>query len=110
MKPEWVMMAPLVAVRNLMEKTGENIETYDLIELNEAFSAQGCALTNELKINPEKLNVNGGAVALGHPLGCTGAKLTATALHELKRRNGKYATVTMCIGTGLGAARIFEAV
>ena len=83
----------------------------NVIELNEAFAAQSLSVCKNLGLDPtdERLNANGGAVALGHPLGCTGAKLTTTALHELKRRGGKYALVTMCIGTGMGAAGIFEA-
>ena len=84
----------------------------DVIELNEAFAAQSLSVIKRLRLDPEddRLNPNGGAVALGHPLGCTGAKLTATALHELRRRKGRHAMVTMCIGTGMGAAGIFEAV
>jgi acetyl-CoA acyltransferase len=83
----------------------------DVIELNEAFAAQSLAVLKGLGLSPDdiRLNANGGAIALGHPLGCTGAKLTATALHELARRNGRYALVTMCVGTGMGAAGIFEA-
>jgi len=76
--------------------------------LNEAFAAQGLSVMKVLEMNPAKVNVNGGAVALGHPLGCTGAKLTATLLQELKRRNGRYGLVTMCVGGGMGAAGIFE--
>ena len=83
-------------------------EQLDLIELNEAFAAQSLAVINDLGLNPDIVNVNGGAIALGHPLGCTGAKLTATLLHELKRRQGKYGMVSMCIGGGMGAAGIFE--
>ena len=80
----------------------------DLIELNEAFASQSIAVQRELDINPEILNVNGGAIALGHPLGCTGAKLSVQIFNELKRRNKKYGMVTMCVGTGQGAAGIFE--
>jgi acetyl-CoA acyltransferase len=79
-----------------------------LIELNEAFAAQSLAVMRELGIDPEKVNVNGGAIALGHPLGCTGAKLTATLLNEMRRRNVRYGMVTMCVGGGMGAAGIFE--
>ena len=79
-----------------------------MIELNEAFATQSIAVIRELDINPEKVNVNGGAIALGHPLGATGAKLTVQILQELKRRNARYGMVTMCIGTGQGAAGIFE--
>ena len=80
----------------------------DLVELNEAFAAQVLACLRELPIDPAKLNVNGGAIALGHPLGCTGAKLTTSLLYELKRRQGRYGLVTMCVGGGMGAAGIFE--
>jgi acetyl-CoA acyltransferase len=76
--------------------------------LNEAFAAQALSVVKELGINQDKLNVNGGAVAMGHPLGCTGARLTATILHEMKRRNARYGLVTMCVGGGMGAAGIFE--
>ncbi|MBT6151078.1 MAG: acetyl-CoA C-acyltransferase, partial [Chloroflexi bacterium] len=80
----------------------------DLIELNEAFAAQSVAVVNELGLDIEKVNVNGGAIALGHPLGCTGAKLTTQLIHEMGRRDSKYGMVTMCIGGGMGAAGIFE--
>ncbi|MEK6568935.1 MAG: acetyl-CoA C-acyltransferase, partial [candidate division NC10 bacterium] len=80
----------------------------DLIELNEAFAAQALAVIHELQLPRERVNVNGGAIALGHPLGCTGAKLTATLLHEMQRRKARYGMVTMCIGGGMGAAAIFE--
>jgi len=85
-----------------------NLEDIDVIELNEAFAAQGLSVMKLLEMNPEKVNVNGGAVALGHPLGCTGAKLTATILREMQRRNARYGMVTMCVGGGMGAAGIFE--
>jgi acetyl-CoA acyltransferase len=78
------------------------------VELNEAFAAQSLAVIRELGLDPEKVNVNGGAIALGHPLGCTGAKLTATLLHEMQRRKVRYGLVTMCVGGGMGAAGIFE--
>ena len=80
----------------------------DVIELNEAFAVQSLSVIKVLGIDPAKVNVNGGAIALGHPLGCTGAKLTATLIQELKRRNAKYGMVTMCVGGGMGAAGIFE--
>jgi acetyl-CoA acyltransferase len=80
----------------------------DVIELNEAFAAQSLSVIKAGELDPAKINVNGGAIALGHPLGCTGAKLTATILRELKRRNGRYGLVTMCVGGGMGAAGIFE--
>jgi len=85
-----------------------NLEDIDVIELNEAFAAQGLSVMKVLEMNPAKVNLNGGAVALGHPLGCTGAKLTATILQEMKRRNARYGMVTMCVGGGMGAAGIFE--
>jgi acetyl-CoA acyltransferase len=101
-------IGPVPAVRKLLDKTGLGLEDIDLIELNEAFASQAVYVQRELRIPNEKLNVNGGAIALGHPLGCTGAKLTATALYELKRRGQKRAIVTMCIGGGQGAAGLFE--
>ncbi|MNY67031.1 3-ketoacyl-CoA thiolase [compost metagenome] len=84
------------------------LDQIDLIELNEAFASQSLAIVRELNLNTELLNVNGGAIALGHPLGCTGAKLSVQIFNELKRRNQKYGMVTMCVGTGQGAAGIFE--
>ena len=84
------------------------MEQLDLIELNEAFASQALQVTRQLGLDPEKVNVNGGAIALGHPLGCTGAKLTATLLHEMSRRTARYGAVSMCIGGGMGAAGIFE--
>ena len=85
-----------------------SLDQIDLIELNEAFASQALAVIRELGMNPETVNVNGGAIALGHPLGCTGAKLTVTLMNEMKRRSSKYGMVTMCIGGGQGAAAIFE--
>jgi acetyl-CoA acyltransferase len=84
------------------------LEDIDLVELNEAFASQIIACLRELPIDPEKLNVNGGAIALGHPLGCTGAKLTATLLYEMRRRKARYGLVSMCVGGGMGAAGVFE--
>jgi acetyl-CoA acyltransferase len=107
-KPELFGIGPVPAVRKLLAHTGLTLDDIDLIELNEAFAAQVLACTKELPIADDTLNVNGGAIALGHPLGCTGAKLTATLLHELKRRNGRYGIVTMCVGGGMGAAGLFE--
>ncbi|MFW5921496.1 MAG: acetyl-CoA C-acyltransferase, partial [Polyangiales bacterium] len=101
-------IGPVPAVQKLLKKTGLSIEDIDIIELNEAFASQSLYVKNTLEIPDDKLNVSGGAIALGHPLGCTGAKLTATALHELRRRGGRYAIVTMCIGGGQGAAGLFE--
>jgi acetyl-CoA acyltransferase len=98
----------LPAVQKLLAKYGRTVADIDLFEMNEAFACQAFYCQRELGIPDEKLNVNGGAIALGHPLGCTGAKLTATALYELRRRGGRYAVVTMCIGGGQGAAGLFE--
>jgi len=107
--PAIMGIGPIPAVKKLFAKTGLSMADIDLIEVNEAFASQSIYVQRTLEIPTDKLNVNGGAIALGHPLGCTGAKLTATALHELKRRKGKYAIVTMCIGGGQGAAGLFEA-
>ena len=107
-EPEKFGIGPVPAIRKVLKRAGLTLEQMDLVELNEAFAAQAIACLRELPIDAEKLNVNGGAIALGHPLGCTGAKLTTTLLHELKRRNGRYGLVTMCVGGGMGAAGIFE--
>ena len=107
-KPELFGLGPVPAVRKALRLAGLTLADIDLVELNEAFAAQVLACLKELPIDPDVLNVNGGAIALGHPLGCTGAKLTATLLHELRRRNGRYGLVTMCVGGGMGAAGIFE--
>ncbi|MBN2638519.1 MAG: acetyl-CoA C-acyltransferase [Bacteroidales bacterium] len=101
-------IGPSKAIPKVLKHAGMNLQDIDLIELNEAFATQSMAVIQETGINPEILNVNGGAIALGHPLGCTGAKLTVQVLNELKRRNKKYGMVTMCIGTGQGAAGIYE--
>ncbi|HLM61515.1 MAG TPA: thiolase family protein, partial [Pyrinomonadaceae bacterium] len=106
--PEEMGIGPVYAIPKALKMAGLNLEDIDIIELNEAFAAQGLSVMKVLEINPAKVNVNGGAVALGHPLGCTGAKLTATILQELKRRNARYGMVTMCVGGGMGAAGIFE--
>ena len=107
-KPELFGIGPVPAIRKALKLTGLTMDDIDLVELNEAFAVQTLACLKELPIDPEKLNVNGGAIALGHPLGCTGAKLTATMLYELQRRKGRYGLVTMCVGGGMGAAGIFE--
>ncbi|MEE9284562.1 MAG: acetyl-CoA C-acyltransferase [Dehalococcoidia bacterium] len=109
--PEIMGIGPVEAVPKVLKRFGLELDDMDVIELNEAFAAQSLAVLKSLGLDSEdpRLNSNGGAIALGHPLGCTGAKLTATALHELRRRKGRYAMVTMCIGTGMGAAGIFEA-
>jgi acetyl-CoA acyltransferase len=107
-EPERFGIGPVPAIRKALRLAGLTLDQIDLVELNEAFAAQVLACLKELPIDPEKLNVNGGAIALGHPLGCTGAKLTATLLYELQRRNGRYGIVSMCVGGGMGAAGIFE--
>jgi len=107
-EPERFGIGPVPAIRKVLKLTGLSLDQIDLIELNEAFAAQVLACLRELSIDPERLNVNGGAIALGHPLGCTGAKLTTTLLYEMRRRNARYGMVTMCVGGGMGAAGIFE--
>jgi acetyl-CoA acyltransferase len=106
--PEIMGIGPLPAVQKLLAKNNLKISDIDLFEMNEAFASQAVYCKTQLGIADDRINVNGGAIALGHPLGCTGAKLTATALYELKRRGGRYAVVTMCIGGGQGAAGLFE--
>lgn len=107
-EPYKMGVGPMAAIPKVLKHAGMKIEDIDLIELNEAFATQSMVVIKGLGLDPEKVNVNGGAIALGHPLGCTGAKLTVQILNELKRRNKKYGMVTMCIGTGQGAAGIFE--
>lgn len=107
-KPELFGTGPVPAIRKLLDRLGLSIDAIDLVELNEAFAAQVLACTKELPIDPDRLNVNGGAIALGHPLGCTGARLTTSLVHELRRRQARYGMVTMCVGGGMGAAAIFE--
>jgi acetyl-CoA acyltransferase len=106
--PEEMGIGPVYAIPKALKLAGLTLEDIDVFELNEAFAAQGLSVMKVLEMNPAKVNVNGGAVALGHPLGCTGAKLTATILQEMKRRNARYGMVTMCVGGGMGAAGIFE--
>ncbi len=108
--PEEMGVGPVFAVPKALRMAGLSLEEIDLFELNEAFAAQSLAVLKVLGIDPVKVNVNGGAIALGHPLGCTGAKLTATLLGEMRRRGARYGVVTMCVGGGMGAAGIFEAV
>jgi acetyl-CoA acyltransferase len=108
--PEEMGMGPVFAVPKALRMAGLSLADIDLFELNEAFAAQALAVIQVLGIDPAKVNVNGGAIALGHPLGCTGAKLTATLLGEMRRRGVRYGVVTMCVGGGMGAAGIFEAV
>ncbi len=106
--PRIMGIGPVAAIPKALQLAGKQLSDIELIELNEAFAAQSLAVIREAKLNPELVNVNGGAIALGHPLGCTGAKLTVQLLHEMKRRNNKYGMVTACIGGGLGIAGIFE--
>lgn len=106
--PEIMGIGPIAAVPKALKIAGLTLENMDIIELNEAFAAQALAVAKDLGMNKDKINVNGGAIALGHPLGCSGAKLTVSALHELRRRNGRYGMITMCIGGGQGAAGIIE--
>jgi acetyl-CoA acyltransferase len=107
-EPEDMGIGPVVAIPKALKMAGLKLEDIDLIELNEAFAAQALSVIKAAEIDPNKVNVNGGAVALGHPLGCTGTKLLATLIYELKRRGGRYGMVTMCVGGGMGAAGIFE--
>src|SRR5580658_9092708 len=106
--PEEMGIGPVHAIPKALKLAGLTLDQIDLIELNEAFAAQALAVIQQAGLDPAKVNVNGGAVALGHPLGCTGAKLTATLIYEMKRRNARYGLVTMCVGGGMGAAGIFE--
>jgi acetyl-CoA acyltransferase len=108
--PDIMGIGPVPAVRKLLARAGLAKDAIDLVEINEAFAAQAVYCVRELELDPLRTNVNGGAIALGHPLGCTGARLTATLLHELERRGGRYGIVTMCVGGGMGAAGLFERV
>jgi len=107
-EPERFGLGPVPAIRKALKAAGLSLDQIDLIELNEAFASQVLACLTELPIDPDRLNVNGGAIALGHPLGCTGAKLTTTLLYEMKRRGARYGLVSMCVGGGMGAAAIVE--
>ncbi|MBI4265555.1 MAG: acetyl-CoA C-acyltransferase [Acidobacteria bacterium] len=107
-EPERFGIGPIPAIRKVLKLAGLSLDDIGLVELNEAFAAQVLACLREMPIDPERLNVNGGAIALGHPLGCTGAKLTTTLLYEMRRRGVRYGMVTMCVGGGMGAAGIFE--
>ena len=106
--PRIMGIGPVAAIPKAVEQAGLKMDDIDLFELNEAFASQSLAVCRELKLNPDKVNVNGGAIALGHPLGCSGAKLSVQLFSELRRQNKKYGVVTMCIGTGHGAAGVFE--
>jgi acetyl-CoA acyltransferase len=107
-EPERFGIGPVPAMKKALALAGLTLDQIDLVELNEAFAAQALACLRDMPIDPDRLNVNGGAIALGHPLGCTGAKLTATLLYEMRRRRARYGMVTMCVGGGMGAAGIFE--
>jgi len=106
--PEEMGIGPVTAIPKALARAGLKLDEIELIELNEAFASQALAVIRELGLDPARVNVNGGAIALGHPLGCTGAKLTATLLGEMQRRKARYGMVTMCVGGGMGAAGIFE--
>lgn len=106
--PEVMGIGPVEAVPKALRLAGIRLQDVDLVELNEAFASQTLAVIRQLELDPERVNPNGGAIALGHPLGCTGAKLTATLLHEMRRRRARYGVVTMCVGGGMGAAGVFE--
>jgi acetyl-CoA acyltransferase len=101
-------IGPVAAIPKVLKMAGIKLDNVDLIELNEAFAVQSLAVIREAGLDPSKVNVNGGAIALGHPLGCTGSKLTATLLFEMQRRGARYGMVTMCVGGGMGAAGLFE--
>jgi acetyl-CoA C-acetyltransferase len=107
-EPKWVMMAPVDAVKKLLEKTGMSIRDFDLVELNEAFSVQALAVMRELGMDPEKTNVNGGAVALGHPIGCSGCRILVTLLHAMKARKAKKGLAALCLGGGNAVAMAVE--
>jgi acetyl-CoA acyltransferase len=107
-KPEEMGLGPVFAIPKALKMAGLKLSDIDVIELNEAFAAQSLGVLKEAGLDPDRVNLNGGAIALGHPLGCTGAKLTASIIRELKRRNARYGMVTMCVGGGMGAAGIFE--
>ncbi len=106
--PELMGIGPIGAIQKVLKQTGLSVSDIDLVELNEAFAAQALAVMREVGLDQSKVNVNGGAIALGHPLGCTGAKLTTTLLHEMERRGSRYGLVSMCVGGGMGAAAVIE--
>jgi acetyl-CoA C-acetyltransferase len=106
--PRVMGIGPIPAVRKLLDRTGVSVAELDLVELNEAFASQSVAVIRELGLDEKRVNVNGGAIALGHPLGMSGARLVVSALHELRRRGGRYALVTLCVGVGQGQAALFE--
>jgi len=106
--PRVMGIGPVPAVRKLLERAGVGVDEIDLVELNEAFASQSLVVIRELGLDPAKVNVNGGAIALGHPLGMSGARLVVTLLHELRRRGGHYGLATLCVGVGQGQAALFE--
>jgi acetyl-CoA C-acetyltransferase len=106
--PAVMGIGPVPAVRRLLDRTGVGVDELDLVELNEAFASQSLAVVRELGIEDDRVNVNGGAIAIGHPLGMSGARLVVTLLHELRRRGGRYGVATMCVGVGQGQAALFE--
>jgi acetyl-CoA acetyltransferase len=106
--PRVMGIGPIPAVRKLLERGGVSLDEIDLVELNEAFASQSLAVIRELGLDPERVNVNGGAIALGHPLGMSGARLVVSLLHELRRRGGRYGLATLCVGVGQGQAALFE--
>jgi acetyl-CoA acetyltransferase family protein len=106
--PRVMGIGPIPAVRKLLERSGVSLDEIDLVELNEAFASQCLVVIRELGLDPEKVNVNGGAIALGHPLGMSGARLVVSLLHELRRRGGRYGLATLCVGVGQGQAALFE--
>jgi acetyl-CoA C-acetyltransferase len=108
--PKWLFLAPVTGVRKLLDRIEMPLEAFDLIEINEAFAAQALADGRELGFDWSKVNVNGGAIALGHPIGASGARITATLLHELARRGGRYGLATLCLGGGGSVAMAFERV
>jgi acetyl-CoA acetyltransferase family protein len=108
--PLFMGIGPVPATRKLFKRTGLGADDLDLIELNEAFAAQSLACIDELGLPMDRVNVNGGAIALGHPLGCSGAKLTTTLVHEMQRRDARYGLVSMCVGVGQGVSTLFERV
>ena len=106
--PRVMGIGPVPAVRKLLVRAGLDVDDLDLVELNEAFASQSLAVIRELGLDEDKVNVNGGAIAIGHPLGMSGARLVVTLLHELRRRGGRYGVATMCVGVGQGQAALFE--
>jgi acetyl-CoA acetyltransferase family protein len=106
--PDYMGIGPVPAMGKALGRAGWQLDGLDLVEVNEAFAAQAVAVTDELKLDPDRVNVNGGAIAIGHPLGCSGARITTTLLHEFRRRGGARAAATMCIGVGQGIATLWE--